>query len=56
MLIFNSSSVFPPYVPFWIIVADDAVYTNSSTNNQVIPSTNWVSTFSLPIGTIQAVN
>lgn len=40
----------------WFIYADDTAYVNNSTNSQSIPSTNWYSPYSLPIGTIQAVN
>lgn len=40
----------------WMIFADDISYINNSTNSQSIPSTNWYSETSLPIGTIQAVN
>jgi hypothetical protein len=55
VILFNSPSIFNPYVPCWIIFADDVTYTNSSTNNQVIPSTNWNGA-GRTLGTIQAVN
>ena len=55
MLFLNSSSLYSPNVPCWMILADDVTYTNSSTNNQVIPSTNWNGA-GKTVGTIQAVN